>query len=128
MPRTGARKTVLATIRELPNYLKLLVGLLADRRVSGLDKALVGAAIAYVLLPMDFLPDFIPFLGQVDDIYLLVLAVQRLVANAGPGVVATHWPGDPKDLSATSLRAAVGAAAFFLPRRMTRRLRRLVGR
>jgi uncharacterized membrane protein YkvA (DUF1232 family) len=119
---------VLSIIRELPSYLKLLAGLLADRRVSGLDKALVGAAIAYVLLPLDFIADFIPFLGQVDDVYLLVLAVQRLVANAGPVVVAAHWPGNPKDLSATSLRAALGAAAFFLPRRMTRRLRRLVKR
>ena len=123
-PRTGAKRTVLATVAQLPNYVRLLGGLLRDRRVSGIDKLLVVGAIAYILSPLDFIPDFIPFLGQVDDIFLLVTAVSRLITNAGRRVVLMHWKGDPAELDVSNLRNVLGAAAFFLPRGIRRRLRR----
>lgn len=126
-PRRGARRTVLDTIKEIPAYLRLLTGLITDRRVAGLDKLLVAGAIAYILMPVDLLPDFVPFLGQVDDVYLLVLALQRLINNAGRRVVTDHWSGSAEELSPTALRSVVMAAAFFLPARMRRRLR-VIGR
>jgi uncharacterized membrane protein YkvA (DUF1232 family) len=122
-PRTGAKRTVMTTMKELPNFLRLLGGLLADARVTLTDKLLVAGAFAYILLPLDMVPDFIPFLGEVDDIFLLVLALQRLIANAGRAVLVDHWMGDPKDLSALNLERVLTAAAFFLPRRVRRRLR-----
>ena len=122
-PRTGAKRTVMTTMKELPNFLRLLGGLLADARVTLTDKLLVAGAFAYILLPLDYVPDFIPFLGEVDDIFLLVMALQRLIANAGRAVLVDHWMGDPKDLSALNLERVLTAAAFFLPRRVRRRLR-----
>jgi uncharacterized membrane protein YkvA (DUF1232 family) len=122
-PRTGAKRTVMDTIRQLPNYVRLLFGLLSDRRVAGVDKLLVAAAVAYILTPIDFIPDFIPFLGEVDDVFLLVTALQRLISNAGRSVVLQYWAGNPADLAAMNLRHVLTAAAFFLPRRMRRRLR-----
>ena len=122
-PRTGAKRTVMDTIRQLPNYVRLLVGLLTDRRVATVDKLLVGAAVAYILAPIDLIPDFIPFLGEVDDVFLLVTALQRLIANAGRTVLLQYWVGDPKELGSMNLRQVLMAAAFFLPRRMRRRLR-----
>jgi uncharacterized membrane protein YkvA (DUF1232 family) len=122
-PRTGAKRTVMDSIAELPNFLKLLYGLITDNRVNALDKIVVAGAIAYILLPVDVIPDFIPFLGEVDDVFLLILALQRLIANAGRAVVQTYWAGDPKDLSELNLEKVLAAAAFFLPRRMRRRLR-----
>lgn len=127
-PRKGARRTVIHYIAQLPNYLRLLGGLLTDRRVDVVDKLLVGAAIAYILTPADLLPDFVPFFGQVDDVYLLVLALQRLMRNAGPRVVLAHWAGSTADLSPASLRRVLSAAAFFLPGRVQRRLSRIVRR
>jgi uncharacterized membrane protein YkvA (DUF1232 family) len=122
-PRTGAKRTVMGTMKELPNFLRLLGGLLSDARVTLTDKLLVAGAFAYILLPLDYLPDFIPFLGEVDDIFLLVMALQRLIANAGRNVLQDHWMGDPKDLSSLNLERILTAAAFFLPRRIRRRLR-----
>jgi len=122
-PRTGAKRTVMGTMKELPNFLRLLAGLLADARVTLTDKLLVAGAFAYILLPLDYVPDFIPFLGEIDDIFLLVMALQRLIANAGRGVLQDHWMGDPKDLSSLNLERVLSAAAFFLPRRIRRRLR-----
>jgi uncharacterized membrane protein YkvA (DUF1232 family) len=113
----------MGTMKELPNFLRLLAGLVTDMRVALTDKLLVAGAVAYILLPLDFIPDFIPFLGEVDDIFLLVIALQRLIANAGRSVVLDHWMGDPKQLSSLDLEATLAAAAFFLPRRIRRRLR-----
>ena len=113
----------MSTMKELPNFLRLLGGLMADKRVSNTDKLLVGGAIAYILLPMDFIPDYIPFLGEIDDLFVLVLALQRLIANAGHSVIEDHWMGDPAQLRSMDLERVLVAAAFFLPRRVRRRLR-----
>lgn len=126
-PRRGAKRTLMGVISELPNWLRMFLGLFRDGRVSTVDKVLVGAAIAYLLAPVDLLPDVIPFLGQVDDVFLLVTALRRLMQNAGRRVVADHWAGDLRDLSEMNLERVIAAAAFFLPRRMRRRLR-MIGR
>jgi uncharacterized membrane protein YkvA (DUF1232 family) len=124
-PRTGAKRTLMSTVKDLPNFLRLLGGLLTDRRVSNTDKLLVAGAIAYIVMPMDFIPDYIPFLGEVDDLFVLVLALQRLIANAGRTVIQDHWMGDPAQLRELDLERILVAAAFFLPRRIRRRLRTL---
>jgi uncharacterized membrane protein YkvA (DUF1232 family) len=126
MPRRGARRTVMGVIGQLPHYARLLAGLMMDRRVSRLDKALVAAALAYLLLPLDFIPDAIPFLGQVDDVFLVMTALQRLVDHAGRRVLRDHWTGSRADLAALDIAAVVSAAAFFLPGRMKRNLTSLL--
>jgi len=125
-PRTGAKRTVLDTIRQIPAYLRLLVGLLTDSRVSVVDKLLVGAAIAYIVAPVDLIPDFIPFFGEVDDVFLLVAALQRLVSNSGRRVLLDHWTGARSELTDLNLQRVLQAAAFFLPIGIQRRLRRVV--
>lgn len=122
-PRTGAKRAVTDTIAQLPNFLRLLYGLITDPRVNGIDKLLVGAAIAYILMPLDMMPDFIPFFGEVDDVFVLVMSLKRLIANAGRAVALDHWNGDPKSLDSLNLQHTLMAAAFFLPRRVRRRLR-----
>ena len=122
-PRPAQKRTIVSTMKELPNFLRLIGGLLTDVRVSTTDKLLVAGAIGYVFLPMDLVPDFIPFIGEIDDVFLLVLALQRLIANADRRVVLEHWMGDPRQLRSLDLERVLVAAAFFLPRRVRRRLR-----
>lgn len=126
-PRTGAKKTVVHYMKQLPAYLRLLGGLITDRRVPSIDKLMVAGAIAYIVMPIDIIPDFIPFLGEVDDVFILVLALQRLVANAGRNVLLKHWTGTIEDLNDLNLREALAAATFFLPRSIRRRLK-VIGR
>lgn len=127
-PRTGAKRSVLRAIRQLPSYVRLLFGLISDNRVSRWDKFLVVAAIGYIVSPLDFIPDFIPFLGEVDDIFLLMMALQRLVENTGRRVLMDHWRGDPRDLSELNLAGIISAAGFFLPAGIRRRLRGMARR
>jgi uncharacterized membrane protein YkvA (DUF1232 family) len=123
-PRRGAKRTLMATISLLPNYLRLLYGLFRDKRVPLVDKALVVGAIAYIVMPMDFIPDYIPFLGEVDDVFLLMTALQRLLMSAGQRTVLSHWHGDPNELEPENIGRVLSAAAFFLPHRMRKRLKR----
>lgn len=127
-PRRGAKRTVLQAVRQIPSYIRLLFGLMRDARVSKLDRLLVVGAIAYLVSPLDFIPDFIPFFGQVDDIFFVMLAVQRLMDQAGRDVLLDHWRGPREALSSLNVTRVVGAAGFFLPPWMRRRLRGLARR
>ncbi|HYW33122.1 MAG TPA: YkvA family protein, partial [Gemmatimonas sp.] len=62
-PRTGAKRSVMSAIRQIPSYARLLFGLMGDRRVSKVDRFFVVAAAAYMISPLDFIPDLIPFFG-----------------------------------------------------------------
>jgi uncharacterized membrane protein YkvA (DUF1232 family) len=107
------REAMKQLIRDIPSFVKLLGRLARDGRVSRVDKGIVVATIAYLVMPMDFIPDWIPFLGQIDDIYLLALALDRLLNNAGIDLLLEHWDGN-----VGSLETALGAldkAASFLP-------------
>lgn len=115
---------LMEVLHDLVRFVKLLGGLALDKRVSAMDKGIVLATIAYVVSPLDFVPDFIPFLGQFDDLYLVMLTVTRLLRNAGDDVVMEHWDGD-RD----SLRSAMGAVervAEYLPKPIRKRLLRRV--
>ena len=77
-------------IWHLPNFVRLYVRLFLDRRVPLLAKALPVAAIVYVISPWDFIPDYIPFLGEVDDIVILILALRGFIALCPREVVREH--------------------------------------
>ncbi len=97
----------------IPNLVGLLIGLLRDERVSQADKAILAGIIMYVIVPLDIIPDFIPFIGQVDDSYLLAISILRLFNRADRRVVMDHWRGqrDIKELVDSIARIA----EFFLP-------------
>lgn len=95
------RASLLGMVRDIPRYLKLLARLARDPRVSKVDKAIVAAVLVYLVSPVDLVPDWIvPVIGHVEDLYLLALALSRLVNNAGMDVLLDHWEGDPAALEA----------------------------
>ena len=102
----------------LPNMVKLLGRLLKDSRVPKAEKALFVAAIVYVISPLDFIPDVFPFIGQVDDIYVVALSLLRLINRTDDRVVRQLWSGGG-DIVALADTIA-GLAPKFLPRRVTR--------
>lgn len=102
----------------LPNMVKLLGRLLKDARVPGAEKALFLAAIVYVISPLDFIPDVFPFIGQVDDIYVVALTLLRLINRSDSSVVREHWSGGGDIVSLADLIA--GLAPMLLPKRVTR--------
>lgn len=96
--RKSARRTVIKLLRELPNLVRLLFGLLKDPRVSRIDKILFAAVMAYVVLPVDLMPDFMGVFGLADDLYLIGLSLNRLFTHAGSRILLEHWEGHPRAL------------------------------
>lgn len=118
----GARREARRLLRELPNFLKLLVRLLRDVRVAPVDKLLFGAVLAYILMPADLLPDVLGPFGMMDDLYLLGLSLSRLLARAGEDTLLEHWDGNPKALG--YLIEGVEQLGEMLPRPIRGALRR----
>lgn len=102
----------------LPNMVMLLGRLLKDARVPTAEKALFLAAIVYVISPLDFIPDVFPFIGQVDDIYVVALTLLRLVNRTDESVVRQHWTGGGDIVSLADSIANI--APKFLPKRVSR--------
>ena len=102
----------------LPNMVVLLGRLLKDVRVPTAEKALFVAAIVYVISPLDFIPDVFPFIGQVDDIYVVALTLLRLVNRTDETVVRRHWPGGGDVVALAD--SIANLAPKFLPRRIAR--------
>lgn len=80
----------------------------------------MAGAIVYALVPLDFIPDMLPFVGQVDDAYLVALTLLRLMTVTDPRVVREHWRGggDVVEL--------VGATALVAARLLPKRIRRVL--
>src|SRR5258708_2805032 len=104
----------------IPNMLLLSGRLLTDSRVPATERALVAGAIAYAIIPFDLIPDMIPFVGQVDDAYLISLTLLRLMERTDPEIVREHWSGggDVVEL--------VGAAALLAGKFLPQRIRRIL--
>lgn len=102
----------------LPNMVMLLGRLLRDTRVPTAEKALFVAAIVYFVMPVDLIPDIFPFIGQVDDIYVIALTLLRLVNRTDERVVREHWSGGGDIVALSDSIASV--APMLLPKRVTR--------
>ncbi len=107
----GSAKQVLML---LPNFIKLLYKMVQDKRVMMEEKALLLGTIAYVISPLDFLPDAIPFLGQIDDLLLVALILKRFINSVDRSVLLEYWEG--KDDLLLTIDKILGFAAVFLPR------------
>lgn len=122
--RRSARKLVVTILRQLPNFFRMLVGIFRDPRVARADKALALGVLAYVLAPIDLIPDILGIFGLTDDVFLIGLALNRLVSRAGADVVLDHWRGSPRALE--QLLDGLSDIASVLPGKVRRLLSRRV--
>ena len=80
----------LETARKLPTYGRLVWDLARDPRVPRRQKLVLGALAAYLAFPIDIIPDFIPVIGQLDDLAVLIFGLDWFIRNAPPEVVEEH--------------------------------------
>src|SRR5215813_13806157 len=102
----------------LPNMVALCARLMVDSRVPRTERALFAAAVIYAVIPFDFIPDMIPFIGQVDDLFLIALTVLRLIDHTDDKVVREHWRGGG-DIVALA-ESVVTIAPLLMPKRVAR--------
>jgi uncharacterized membrane protein YkvA (DUF1232 family) len=89
-----------ALARFVPDCVVLFRRLLSDPRVSVGRKLLLVALVAYLMMPFDLVPDFIPVAGQLDDAILVALVLRTVLRGAGADLVREHWPGPETSLDA----------------------------
>ena len=85
--------------RFIPDCIMLVRGLLRDPRVPRQHKRLLGVLVAYLALPFDLVPDFIPVAGHVDDALVVVLAMRVVLRGSGSELVREHWRGPESSLA-----------------------------
>ena len=93
------RDTIRQTMRLLPDSLRLLRRLAADRAIPFRTRVLVWILIGYLVSPIDVIPDFVPVVGYADDVIIASLVLRHLVRQAGPEKLRGHWPGSPEGLA-----------------------------
>ena len=93
MSESSLRSRMKNLLLFVPNLVLLCGRLMVDPRVPTKERVLVAGAIIYAFMPFDLIPDMIPFVGQVDDAYLIALSLLRLATVTDPRVVRQHWRG-----------------------------------
>src|SRR4030043_1537812 len=90
--RDGARSALGKRVMALPWRAKaaLLWRLLKDRRVPWWARALLPALLLYLALPVDLIPDFIPVLGHLDALLVMLLVVAILLRAVPPEATEEH--------------------------------------
>lgn len=86
-------------LRLLPDVLRLLRRLAADRQLPRGVRIRLVLLLAYLASPIDLVPDVIPVLGFTDDAVVVVLALRSVARRAGAEALRRHWPGTPDGLA-----------------------------
>jgi len=120
MPERKLQRRLKNLLLFLPNLLLLCARLMTDPRVPAKERALVAGAIVYAIIPFDLIPDMLPFIGQVDDAYLIALTLLRLMSVTEPDVVRKHWRGggDVVEL--------IGSTALMASKLLPKKIRRVL--
>jgi uncharacterized membrane protein YkvA (DUF1232 family) len=87
LPRFLFTARFIQILPRLPQFVKLYWRLYRDPRVSRIAKGLLVVTAAYVVSPIDLVPWFIPFFGQVDDFAIAAAGLWLFVRLCPPSVV-----------------------------------------
>ena len=87
-------------LRLMPDLVRLLRRLTADRTLPTGLRVRLGLMLAYLASPFDLIPDFVPVVGYADDALVVAVALRSVLRRAGPQALERHWPGTPDGLLA----------------------------
>lgn len=118
MSALQARRRMKNLLLFIPNMILLCARLMTDPRVPKIEKGLVAGAVLYAIIPLDFIPDLLPFVGQIDDAYLIAMTLLRLVDRTDPKIIREHWNGGGDVVELIEAMAAM--TAKLLPARIRR--------
>ncbi|MDP9392141.1 MAG: YkvA family protein [Actinomycetota bacterium] len=102
-------------LRLLPDVVRLVRRLAADRSLPRGVRIRLWALLAYLLSPVDLVPDFVPVLGYADDVVVVAVALRSVVRRAGPSALDRHWPGQPAGLDVVRRLAGISPRAGGFP-------------
>jgi uncharacterized membrane protein YkvA (DUF1232 family) len=96
----GRRSMARELVSLIPNLLQLFRGLVRDPRVPSSSKLWLWVAVAWLISPIDLIPEFIPVAGPLDDAIVAALVLRHVMRGTDRNVLTEHWRGDPATLDA----------------------------
>jgi uncharacterized membrane protein YkvA (DUF1232 family) len=78
----------------MPDIAALFYRLFRDKRVDFKTKIMVGGVLAYIVSPIELIPDFIPFIGKIDDLALAFFALNKILNEIPNNIVVENWEGN----------------------------------
>lgn len=109
-----------ALLRALPDIARMIARVAVDPRLPRAAKIALVAAVAYLVSPVDLIPDFIPFVGYLDDLLVAAVLVDGVLNYVDRGLVLKYWPGSAEALE--RLAHAARLLSVWVPRRMKLRI------
>lgn len=94
----GRRTDARAWAGFVPDCVILFSRLVRDGRVPRRHKLLLVVLLAYLSMPFDLIPDFIPVVGALDDAIVVAIVLRMLFRSAGPSLIREHWSGPSQSL------------------------------
>ena len=107
-------------LRSLPALAVMLARLVKDPALPRPVKIALAAAVVYLASPIDLIPDFIPFLGYVDDLLLAAIVLDGVLNFVDRNLVLRYWPGSERSFDALARTAR--ALSAWVPRRVKKRI------
>lgn len=92
-PKSGMMSKITDYLFLLPDFFMLLCRLMVDDRVENKTKGFILGVIGYVILPIDIIPDFIPVIGFVDDLIIVVYALDQILKYTDEQILLDNWSG-----------------------------------
>ena len=97
-----------------------------DKRVPVKQKMIMGGVVAYVMMPVDLIPDFIPVIGLVDDLVLVVMALNMILNEIDPKILSDNWSGEGEVLE--HLKKITAVAEQFLDKHLLQKIKNVLKR
>jgi uncharacterized membrane protein YkvA (DUF1232 family) len=102
-----------------------LINVAHDERIPSRDKKILLALIALIISPVDFIPDWIPVLGQLDDLVMLSIILDYFFRVLDSRILLSHYPWGMKSFA--KLRSIARLTQFFVPNFIKKKLWSFVG-
>jgi len=113
--------------KHVGHFARLLLGLMTDDRVDRKVKVFVGAVLAYIFAPVDFIPElFSGLFGLADDFVLSAFALNVILNWVDPSIVKSHWKGDD-DLLVT-IQKGLKNAELLVPEAILKKIQTWIGK
>jgi uncharacterized membrane protein YkvA (DUF1232 family) len=97
--RPTGSSTLKEAVRLLPDTIRLLRRLATDASLPRGVRVRLWLLFAYLAIPIDLVPDFLPIIGYADDAIIVAAVLRSVARKAGPDAVRGHWPGTPDGLA-----------------------------
>lgn len=110
----------------LPDLFVLITRMMMDKRIPAKRKLMLGGILTYIMLPFDIIPDFIPVIGHIDDLVLVILGLNSLLNDTDPKILADNWSGEGEILD--QIKKASAAAERFVDKNVLRRIKKWLGK